>query len=209
MRFFILLFLCAASVGAIAQPKTPEKSSTDVIQVSRTFKDGGEYDNKWGGSGVPEEITFKGEKILRAGQGTYCCGLTFAVAMKVAEARGLLRDKTPVQIRKFQKEWYGATEDSKEIECVLAVKNLGIGKAVSFDEAKPGDFVQFWRTKTGHSVIFLNWIERNGEKIGFRYRSSQLKTKGIGDVTEYFQGNPDKPNDVNKARTYFCRLNEK
>jgi hypothetical protein len=205
------LLACLFSLTLLPLLPTYAQSSapTDVLKVARAFKDGGSYDEKWHGSGVPEEINFKGEKILRTGEGTYCCGYTFAVAMRAATARGLLKDKTPQQIREFQKEWYGATEASKEIECAFAVKKLGIGKAVSMDEAKAGDFVQLWRGKSGHSVIFLKWAEKNGQKIGFHYRSSQPRTKGIGDAVEYFQGNGSKPGEVLKERTYFCRLNEK
>jgi len=210
MRFCICFFFAAVVSGAQMSFAAERTSiSTDVLKVARSFKDGGTYDNKWHGTGVPDEINFKGEKILSAGEGTYCCGYTFAVAMRAATARNLLSEKTPDQIREFQKHWYGATNQSSEIECVFAVTKLGIGKAIPFDEAKPGDFVQFWRGKSGHSVIFLGWIEKKKQKIGIRYRSSQPKTNGIGDNEEYFKGNSFKPGEVLKERTYFCRLNKK
>lgn len=206
MRPLILVLFCFSLNFAHAGKKS---DPTEVLKVARSFKDGGTYDNKWHGSGVPEQIDFKGEKILAAGNGTYCCGYTFAVAMKTANARGLLKDKTPAQIHDFQKNWYGATNVSSEILCAYAVTKLHIGKFVRFNEARPGDFCQFWRGKSGHSVIFLGWIEKSGQKIGMRYRSSQPRTNGIGETEEYFKGNGVKPGEVLKDRTCFCRLNEK
>lgn len=182
--------------------------NADVLKIAYSFKDGGKYNKAWKGSGVPEEISFKGERILPPGEGgTYCCGYTFAVVTRAADARGLLKDKTSEQIRKFQKEWYGATDADKEKLVTFAAKNLGIGREISFEDAKPGDFCQFWRGKSGHSVIFLAWIEENGEKIGIRYRSSQGVTDGIGDRTEYFKAIHGQKDPLNQERTYFCRLN--
>jgi hypothetical protein len=114
-----------------------------------------------------------------------------------------------VQMRKFQKQWYGATEESREIQSALAVETLGIGKAIEPDEARPGDFLQFWRTnKFGHSVVFLGWIEEGGRRVGFRYRSSQGSTKGIGDRVEYFARAEGNDGAVDAERMYFCRLKE-
>lgn len=204
----LLLLLMLGLLAAIAGPTDFSGPNTDVLKFAYSFKDGGQYNKAWKGSGTPEEISFKGERILAAGDGgTYCCGYTFAVVMRAAEARGLLKDKTAEQIRKFQKEWYGATDADKEKLVGFAAKNLGIGREIPFDEAKPGDFCQFWRGRSGHSVIFLSWIEENGEKIGMRYRSSQGATDGIGDRTEYFKPVHGQKDPLNPKRTYFCRLN--
>jgi hypothetical protein len=209
----LAIFICLLTVGLIthsAKAADQEAFNADVIRIARTFKNGGGYNTAWKGSGAAEEISFKGEKILPVAEGgTYCCGFTFTVVMRAAAERGLLQDKTPQQIQQFQKEWYGATEASREKLCQMAVTTLGIGKAVPFDEAKPGDFVQLWRAKSGHSVLFLSWVEENGKKIGIRYRSSQLATKGIGDTVEYFIKAAPGKSPLNKARTYFCRLNSK
>jgi hypothetical protein len=181
----------------------------ETIDVAREYKDGGGYDNSWKGTGVPEEIHFKNERILAKGKGTYCCGFTFAVAMGVAQERGLLADKRPAEIRAFQKQWYGATDESREIQCAMAVEKLGIGKRIEPDDARPGDFLQFWRTnKSGHSVVFLGWVAHDGRRIGFKYRSSQGSTKGIGDRVEYFADTDRKEGLVVRERMYFCRLNE-
>lgn len=195
--YSIILYLFAATTQA-----------ANVVEIARLYPDGGRYE--WKGSGVPDEIRFKGERILPKGESTYCSGFTFAVVMKAADQRGLLRDKSVEQVRAFQKQWYGATKESGETQCALAVEVLGIGKPVAPDDAKPGDFLQLWRTnKSGHSVVFLEWVKEGRQPVGVKYRSSQTSTKGIGDRVEYFAGVPGKDGKVDPKRMYFCRLNEK
>ncbi len=171
------------------------------------FPDGGGYDKSWKGSGAPEEIVFKGKTILAKGaNGTYCCGFTFAVAMRTAASRGLLADKSVEQVQRFQREWYGATPASREKQCVLAVQNLGIGREVPIEDARPGDFVQFWRASgSGHSVVLLRLIRRDGKLISIEYRSSQGSTNGIGNRVEHF-ADADPEGTILRARTYACRL---
>jgi len=185
-------------------------TASDTLEAARAYEDGGGYDNSWKGTGVPKEIQFKGERILTKGKGTYCCGFTFAVTMDVALQRGLLVEKSPDEVRTLQKQWYGATEESREIQCAMAVEKLGIGQRVKSDDAQPGDFLQFWRTnKSGHSVVFIDWVEDAGQRVGFKYRSSQGSTKGIGDRVEYFGGASGTNGLVMPERMYFCRLDEK
>jgi hypothetical protein len=180
--------------------------SASVVDIAHGFPDGGGYE--WKGSGVPEDIRFKDKLILAKGKATYCSGFTFGVAMRAASERGLLKSKTTEQIRDFQKDWYGATKESGETQCVYAVEKLGIGKPVAMKDAKPGDFLQLWRTnKSGHSVVFLEWVSDAGRPIGLKYRSTQTATKGIGDRVEYFGGVPGKKGVVDPKRLYFCRLN--
>ncbi len=194
-----LLFLLTVPTTVLA---------TDVVEVARSYPDGGGYNRQWAGSGTPEALRFKGEQILAKGKGgTYCCGFTFTVAFKVAQQRRLLVDKTVEEIRTFQKRWYGVKDQSGGTLCVFAVERLGIGKAVTHADAKPGDMVQFWRTdQTGHSVMLLEWIEEQGQRLGIRYRSSQASTEGIGDRTEYFSDVPGRGGKILRQRTYVCRL---
>lgn len=200
--------LLIASLLTLAPGTPPDQRTT--LEIARAYKDGGQYDSSWKSSGVPQEIRFKGERILAQGKGTYCCGFTFAVAIDAAQERGLLADKSADEIREFQKQWYGATEESAEVQCGLAMEKLGVGERVAADDAQPGDFLQFWRTnKTGHSVVFLGWVKDGGKPIGFKYRSSQGSTKGIGNRIEYFAGVPAKDGKVDRKRMYFARLNEK
>jgi hypothetical protein len=200
--------LVIISVAMCALRDSDDPSST--VEIARGYRDGGGYDKTWKGTGVPDAIRFNESLILAKGKGTYCCGFTFAVAMEAATRRGLLSGKPLEQIRAFQKQWYGATEESRETQCALAVTKLGIGRQTRPDDARPGDFLQFWRTNaSGHSVVFLDWIEDGGQRVGFKYRSSQASTQGIGDRGEYFAGVAGKNGFVVPERMYFCRLNEK
>jgi hypothetical protein len=189
-------------------PVPSANPNSDIVDVARSYGDGGGYNIKWAGSGTPEEIRFKNERILDKGiDGTYCCGYTFAVAVKVAEQRGLLAGKSAADIRTFQKQWYGVNDQSGGTLCVYAVEQLGIGSSVEHDDAQPGDMVQFWRNNdSGHSVMFLSWAEENGQRIGFNYRSSQSATDGIGDHVEYFS-DAGQGGKVLRERTHLCRLN--
>ena len=194
-----LLTICATHVSA---------TQTDVLTIARAFPDGGGYE--WKGTGAPEHIRFDGKTILAKGKSTYCSGFTFAVVMKAATDRGLLNGKTAQQVRAFQKDWYGATKESGETQCVYAMEKLRIGRAVDTKKARPGDFLQIWRTnKSGHSVVFLEWIKDAGQPIGLKYRSSQTATNGIGDRTEYFANVPGKKGAVDPKRIYFGRINSK
>ena len=182
--------------------------TADVVEIAHAYPDGGGYE--WKGSGVPKDIRFKGEQILPKGKSTYCSGFTFAVAMKAADERGLLRNKSVDEVRAFQKEWYGATKNSGETQCAYAMQKLGIGKPVAKEDARPGDFLQLWRTnKSGHSVVFLDWVVEGGRPIGVKYRSSQTSTNGIGDRVEYFAGVSGKKGSVDPQRLYFGRLNDR
>jgi hypothetical protein len=209
MSFRVLFFVFALSSLVQTVRAQGAHTQASVEQVARSFKDGGHYDKASKGTGVPEDLTFKGETILSADpQGSYCCGFTLSVVLHTAVNRGLLKDKTTKEVRHFQKEWYGASQDTRELTCTKAMTDFRIGRAVKPDEAQAGDFVQFWRGKTGHSVVFLNWVEKGGKKIGLHYRSSQTGTDGIGDRTEYFADSGVKGGQVLRERTYFARLNE-
>jgi hypothetical protein len=202
---FIALFIAWAPVNARAD----EPRST--VDIARSYEDGGGY--LWeGGSGVPREIRFQGETLLPAQKkGTYCSGFTLSVAMQAAAERGLLKGKKVDELRRFQKEWYGVPKDAQETQCALAVQRLGIGRRVKdLEDARPGDFVQIWRTnKTGHSVVLIEPVREEGRLVGLRYRSSQKSTDGIGDRVEYFADVPGREGKVDRSRTYIARLSEK
>ena len=190
-----------------ATPDSPSSVYTDdALKIAYSYDDGGGYIWK-NSTGVCETLTHDGKTILeKQPKGTYCCGFTLQVAFKLAQHHGLFDGKSYDEIKQFQREWYGATEASGETQCTPAMENLGIGHAVTHDDAKPGDFGNFWRTKSGHSIMFLNWTTDDaGNRTGIHYRSSQTATDGIGDHTEYFQGHGG---EVDPARLYLCRFNE-
>lgn len=187
-----------------------DEPGKDVLAAARAIPDGGTY--VWtNGSGVPRDIRHDGEVILKAQEkGTYCSGFTFCVAMEAARERGLFRGKSAEAVRAFQKQWYGSTKEAAERQCALAVEQLGIGREVkSLADAQPGDFMQIWRTnKSGHSVLFLDWVREGEEVVGIKYRSSQKSTDGVGDRIEYFADAKGRDGKVERRRTYVARLDE-
>ena len=195
---------------AAAPPATkPADPNQVVLKIARSYKDGGGYYWKGNSTGTPEEIKFKGERILRKGtNGTYCCGFTVAVVIRAATQLHLLDDKTPAQVKLLQKHFYGiGDKEVEEWQCIYGLEHLGIGHRVSADEAKAGDFCQLYRDKGGHSVVFLGWEMKDGKRIGLKYRSSQESTKGIGDKSEFFADTGIKDAKVLRERVYFGRLN--
>jgi hypothetical protein len=160
----------------------------DVLNVAYSYPDGGGY-CALNDSGVSHTIRYDGSVILPASKGgSYCCGFTFMVAMRVAEERGLLAGKSVDEVRRFQREWYGSEKGAASGQCVAAVVDLGVGHEIAPEDARAGDFIVFDRTtKIGHSVVFLDWMrDRAGKIRGLHYRSSQSSSRGIGDSIEYF-----------------------
>lgn len=211
MRSFLVMFLLPIvalfvvfSIPASAGDRTPNDV---VLAAVRAIPDGGGYNWVAGSTGVPEEIRFEDTLILSKGKGgTYCCGITFAVVMQAGTELKMLDQLSPADVKLLQKRFYGVPRDAQERQCVMALEEAGLGAEVTADEAKPGDFMQFYREKGGHSVIFLGWVEENGQRIGFTYRSSQQSTDGVGDKTEYFSDAGGREGKVDRKRVYFGRL---
>lgn len=200
----LALGVVGAGGGALVARAGEAELNARVLEVARSFADGGGYDRSWKGSGCPVEVRHGDVRILGAAErGSYCCGFTFAVVMQVAREAGLLEGKSAAEVKLFQRRWYGAVEEAAERQCAQALEQLGIGRPVAAGEARPGDFVQFWRhSGSGHSVVFLGWVVEGGERVGIRYRSSQGSTDGIGDHQERFGGE----RGIDRARVHVGRL---
>ncbi|MAT71604.1 MAG: hypothetical protein CMJ58_19015 [Planctomycetaceae bacterium] len=211
LKLRILVFVAAAAGAAMAVASDPSEPAGPLeLAVAKSFKDGGGY--LWKDStGSPIEIRHDGQVVLaKQPQGTYCSGFTFAVAMETARRRDLLQGKSFDEVKRFQKQWYGAVPEAAEKQCALAVERLGIGTQVkSLAEARPGDFLQLWRTnKSGHSVVLLKLIRERDQIVGIRYRSTQKSTDGIGDRTEYFADVPGDRGKLDRQRIYIARLHQ-
>jgi hypothetical protein len=85
-----------------------------------------------------------------------------------------VKDKEAYDLKRFQRECYGATKPSAEREIALAMENLGIGKQIDPVDARAGDFATFQRTPRGpgHSVVFLEYMKHDGVIVGVKFRSS-------------------------------------
>jgi len=178
--------------------------NAEVLAIANSYSGGG---YKWAGSGTPKSLFFKKNRLLdKSPQGTYCSGYTFTVAFDAMLKKGLLDDFSFKQVQWLQRNWYGTNKACAETQCVYAMKELGLGSAIAKEEAQAGDFVQFWRNnKSGHSVIFLNWVRDSAGRItGIKYRSTQRATNGIGSREEKMGKGPK---DINPNRIYVGRLN--
>ena len=176
---------------------------TNVLEVAYKFEQGG-YNWGKGSTGVCIPLEYDGKVLMDKGIGSHCCGFTLSVAFIVALNRGYFNGKSVGSVKKFFNDWYGAGGAFGKL-CVSALINIGIGNEVSLENAVAGDFCQIWRKSgSGHSVIFLEHIQKNDKIVGIKYRSSQKSTNGIGDNTEYFT---DGGGSVLKDKTYFGRMN--
>jgi hypothetical protein len=157
-------------------------------------------------TGTPEDLIHNSDTILAKSQsGSYCSGYTFYLLFNALKENGLLEGYTKSELKRIQKEWYGNTKEAFETQCLYVLEKEKLGRKVEWEDAEPGDFVQFWRNnKSGHSVLFLGW-ERDSVGVisGLKYRSSQTKTDGIGDRIEAIGTGPK---DINRWRLYIARL---
>jgi hypothetical protein len=177
---------------------------------------------KWKGtSGMPIDIYFKSQQPLftKPSDGsTYCTGYTFSVAFVTCLNRGLLNHFTDADIRKMQEVWNLGDAKTYPKLCVDAISkplasNLKpLGKEISIENVQPGDFCQIWRTSgSGHSVIVVDMIKKDGKIIGIKYYSSNgtvnptTKKTGPGENTEYFS---DSGGKMIRKNTYYARLNQ-
>ncbi|MEM1444968.1 MAG: hypothetical protein AAGF84_02860 [Planctomycetota bacterium] len=191
----------------------PETANATVLEVINEMPAGGGY--VWKSTGVPDDVMHQDRVVLAktTADGTYCSGVTFATVVEAATREGLLDDVPFDRVKQFQRDWYGTHDAAAETQCVYAMEQLGIGKAVRPRDAQPGDFVQYWRGGgSGHSVVFIDWVidADASEPVGLTYWSSQTATDGIGMNVEYFAGHvgPDESKGrVLPDRLYIGRLN--
>lgn len=204
-------WIAALLVGMMATPAaadiSPAAANATVLKLIDRMPVGGGY--VWESTGVPHTIRHGGEVVLEKtkADGTYCSGITFTVAMEAAKRERLIETHSFDDLKQFQRDWYGTTDASAETQCVYAMEQLGIGHAVEHDNAEPGDFMQFWRGQSGHSVVFLAWVhDREAQRIGIEYWSSQTATDGIGVHTEYFNDAAGFDGKVDPDRVYLGRM---
>ena len=196
--------------------------TTDPLQNAKLLEPLSFGPYKWKGtSGMPIDIYFKGNQPIfrKTPDGsTYCTGYTFSVAFVTCLNRGLLNDFTDADIRKMQIVWNSGDPKSYPKLCVDAISKpispalKSLGEEVTIDEVQPGDFCQLWRTSgSGHSVIVMEIVEKNGKKVGIKYYSSngtinkETKRTGPGENTEHFS---DSGGTVLRKNTYYARLNQ-
>ena len=184
----------------------PGSVNKDIFETAISYPNafGGQYSTT--GNGVLETVYHKGQVVLEHTGGTYCSGATFTIAMKIINKRNLFANKSLQEVKKFQQIWYGSDPSSIIQQQGPALESMGIGGAISQQEALPGDFAQIWRTNnSGHSTIFTGWIVDSGKIVGIKYRSSQGSGagSGLGNREERFS---DSGGSIMRDRLYFSRI---
>jgi len=197
----------AADVKAIAGPTFSVKGAPAdaggelneyVLRAIQAIPKGGAY--KWvaGWDGTTKNISYCGKTVAAGDRNhTFCCGVSFeafndAVKLyyqekgKPAEIPGISADKM------LDLRGYFYINKSRYPGAAAGFPALGIGREVSAEEAKGGDFAQIWRGTpgaegvSGHSVVFLSWEVTGKGGKGIHYWSSQ-PSGGIAEHTETVQ----------------------
>jgi len=175
-------------------------------------------------NGVTENITYKGSIIAKANpdgsKSSHCVGLTFEVFFKAMEERnkeaGMQMDNfnnmSIDNMKDFMLTWFAAQGGPKSEGDQLAgaIVKYGLGTQIKrLEDAKSGDFIDFSRTKSGHTAVFINWIKDDkGNIVGFKYWSTQDSTNGISYKVEYFSDNINVnfKGAVNRSQLYIGRV---
>lgn len=137
-------------------------------------------------------------------QATYCIALMLDAYLGACRASAGDNFELPTvprnQIWQFRRDWYGFDGNEKTLVRTLVERKLGV-EITNPADAKPGDLVQFWRQKSGHAVMFLNWkLNKKNEIIGINYWSTRQGT--IKEATEYINGYGG---SVDPKRIYIVR----
>jgi len=191
--------------------EAPEPLNPWVLEVLREYPLDGTHAFHWPRSGTWEgttrDVVYAGERLTRGDpEGRcYCCGLTFEVYV-----RALLRahegEPAPgvdaALLHELRLRFFGDSEAGERRRLVqFGLESLGLGRAVPHEEARAGDFVQFWRhSGSGHQAVFVNWIYRGGEVVGLTYWSTQGSTRGIGYRSEMIGPDGVKADEIYLAR---------
>lgn len=185
-----------------------------VVEILQSYPTDGTHRYYWPREGAwignTRDLYYRGELFAQGDpEGRcYCCGLTFEVFFRAWERHCELAGRPFIignfsspELVQFREQWFGADGNPKTHYDALIVS--GLGKAVELEDARPGDFVQFWRhTGSGHSVIFMDWLRDNSMNItGIEYWSTQKSTDGVGYNTELIGEN----SGIDIARIYIAR----
>ncbi len=211
--FFIFMFSSLQSQTLENIPGNDFNNA--VVSVLKSYPTDGTCQYYWPSSGNwagnTKDLYYRGSLFSQGDtfQRCYCCGLTFEVFFfayqKYCQDHGwnfIIQNMDSAALRTFRMKWFGSDGNRKTLQNAIVSSNLGY--AISLDQAKIGDFIQFWRySGSGHSVIFIEWVfDANGNKNGLKYWSTQPATNGIGYRIEYFGGKTG----IDPEQIYIARV---
>lgn len=199
-----------------------------VLKIIPTYREGkypyllnDDYEHY---NGVTENIVYKDTLIAKANpdnsKSSHCVGLTYEVFFKAMEERnkeaGISLDNfnnmTIENMKDFLLTWYAAkgSPKSEGNQLAGAIVKYGLGTQVTkLEDVKAGDFIDFSRTKSGHTAVFISWLKDDeGKILGFKYWSTQDSTNGIGYKVEYFSDNPPGSiiGTIDRSQLYIGRV---
>lgn len=183
---------------------------------TQTYPADGTYPYEWTGNGVTQNLYYLGGLVISVSNplSTYCSGITYETFLltnvNYRAQWGLppaIGTMNLTQMRAFRRLWYGATgvPDEDERQSALAIERHGLGFILTDrEDARPGDFIQFWRhSGSGHNCVFQSWRrDGQGQINGLRYFSAQSGTNGPGLWTETVSAS----SGINPGRIYIARV---
>jgi hypothetical protein len=170
-------------------------------------------------NGVTQDLWYKGMVVAKAypdgSRCSYCCGFTFEVFVRAMKLRniqkGLDADDfnglTFNDLFNVLQLWYiEGNGDSEQ----RAITSYGLGRAVTdFEQVRPGDFLSYSTTPPGgHSVIFIDWLRDDQNKIvGLKYFSSNLSgTHGVGYGSGHFSDSRPNGHGILRGSLHIGRV---
>ena len=144
-------------------------------------------------NGVTQDLWYRGMVVAKAypdgSRCSYCCGFTFEAFVRAMKLRNIQKGLDPDDFNgmtfgdlfNMLQLWYIEGDGDSEQR---GITSYGLGRAIAdLEEVRPGDFLSYSTTPAGgHSVIFIDWIRDEQNKIvGLKYFSSNLSgTHGVG-----------------------------
>lgn len=195
---------------------TEASSFNDVVlRYLETYPTDGTHEYYWPSDGdwygVTRDLWYLDTLLAEADPygRCYCVGLTWEVYLRAFDeidrttgGDGSLNGMSLADMDDFRVDWFVHDLDGPGPS--FAMENYGVGALITdVSQLRPGDFVQFWRhSGSGHSVIFVDWLNEGDEIVGIEYWSTQSSTDGVGYNSEYFgsSGSRIDPNLVFGAR---------
>ncbi len=195
-------------VAKAAETEAGKLFNQRILELAAAYPADGTHTYWWPRSGESSydgcsaDVELMGQRVMHGEeQGrTFCCGLTLEVFAHAydewikEQPEGFEPPVTPENWRDFQRVWFVLKANGPGPSAAL--EKYSLGREIPAHEAQPGDFAQIWRTPregrapSGHSVVFLDWVRNDTNRIiGMKYWSTQTSTNGIGENIEYYGPN--------------------